>query len=85
MIVQHCNRRHPQYQNPLTANSKYPKGSSERGRVIKLILQRGYVTGGVTRSTSTLYKHVKKFEDKEQMREDVPPLPGDNGDVASTT
>ena len=49
-----------------------------------MILQRGYVTGGVTRSRSTLYKHVKKFEDKEQMREDVPPFPGENGDVAST-
>ena len=69
--------------------SKYPKGSSERGKVTKLILQGGYVTGCCysrqkKRSRSTLYKHVKKFEDKEQMREDVPPLPGDNGDVAST-
>ena len=48
--------------------SKYPKGSSERGKVIKLILQRGYVTGGVTRSRSTLYKHVKKFEDSLRIK-----------------
>jgi len=48
--------------------SKYPKGTSERGKVIKLILQRGYVTGGVTRSRSTLYEHVKKFEDSLRIK-----------------